>query len=150
MHIKSKYLTLTAIILLLVATNVSAAPFRSTVNAITTTNVTTIPVASTNTTYTKSIDVKYIRNDQDTGILYKATSSGTVDLNLQMQTSYKPSTDGAVDSDYLDSHSIDTSITDTIWRLATLDTVILTNLRFKITGQGSNDASTTIEIKVSK
>ena len=139
-----------AISFLLICTSVFAAPFRSVVNARSTTNVTALPVGSTDTLHTKSIDVKYIRNDQDTGILYKATSDGVVDLGLVLQISYKPSTDGAFDSDYLDSELIDASITDELWHLVTIDTVILPHARFRITGQGSNDASTTIEIKVSK
>ncbi len=128
----------------------NAAPFRSVVNAKNTSKNTTIVVASTTTAYTVAIDSKYIKNNEDTGILYRATSDGAVDLRLDMQISFKPSVDGAADTDYLDSHVIDTSITDEVWHLATLDTVILPYLRFKVTGQGSNHASTTIEIKVSK
>ena len=127
-----------------------AAPFRSVVNARSTTNVTTLPVGSTDVLRTKSIDVKYIRNDQDTGVLYKATSSGEVNVALEMQISYKPSTDGLADSDYLPSNFIDSSIVDEDWHLVTLDTVILPYLRFILLGQGSNHSSTTLEIKVSK
>jgi hypothetical protein len=138
------------VVFLLIGSHAFSAPYRSVVNAVDTSNTTDIEVASTGTVYTKSIDGKDIQNDGDVGIMYKATSDGVVDLSLSLQESFKPLKSGAVDTDYVTTSVINSSVTDEVWHLATVDTVILPYLRFIATGQGSNDASTTIEIKVSK
>src|SRR3990167_1254184 len=130
------------IITMFICTPAWPAPTKSVINARSTTKVTALPVGNTDTLYTTSIDMKDASNGEDIGILYKATSDGVVNLNLKAQISFKPSTDGVADADYVDSHVIDTSITNEAWHLATIDTVSLTHLRFKIVGQGSNDTST--------
>lgn len=84
------------------------------------------------------------------GIMYKATSSGTVALTLQALRSFKtPDTEDAPDATYV-VWNVSTTTSDQAWHMATLDTVVEPYMRYQITGTGSNDASTTIQIKVEK
>lgn len=143
--------TVLILVMLLIPSFAYAAPFRSITNAKSATDDSTIfSVGSTNVVRTQSINVKDAINSDDVGVLYRATSSGVVDIKITAQTSFKPLNDGSIDADYLDSHVIDASVTDELWNLATIDTLILPYLRFVVTGQGSNDSSTLVEIKVSK
>ena len=137
------------ITIMLMPTVVLAAPYRSTTNAKSSTGVKDIAVATTSTVFTQSVDIKENETGLDNGIYYKASSSGVVNLRIDLQESFEPSTDGAADADYQTSAIVTTSLTDKTWHLATIDTV-LPNIRFKVIGQGSNDATTTVEIKVSR
>jgi len=108
-----------------------------------------IPVASTGTVYTKAFS---LRNNPlgPVGVMFKATSSGVVNLQLQAQQSYGlPATEGAFDSAYQNWKTVET-VTDQNWHVATLDTVVMPYGRYRIVGTGSNDASTTIKIKIGK
>ena len=139
--------------MLFAVTMVHAAPYRSTVNIKSATDDTVqFLVGGTTTICTKSLKVVDIKNDEDTGIMYKAIGSGTIDITLAMQQSYRPAAvEGTCeDAEYLDTNTIEASISDANWSLATLDTVILPYIRFKVTGNGSNAAGTLFEIKVSK
>lgn len=146
-----RILTLSAI-LLLVCSIASAAPFRSSVNAKSATDDSVqFVVGSTNTLYTKSLRAVDIRNDEETGIMYRAIGSGTINIYLSMEQSFgPPSTEGASSTDYIPTHTIDSSITSTGWNLTTVDTVLLPYIRFRAIGKGSNAAGTLLEIKVSK
>ena len=147
-----RILTISAVFLL-IASMAFAAPFRSTVNVKSATDDTVqFLVGSTTTICTKSLKVTDIKNDEETGILYKAISTGTIDVTLEMQQSYRAAeVEGTcVDAEYLTTDLIETSIADGLWSLATIDTVILPYIRFRITGNGSNDQGTLFEIKVSK
>ena len=111
---------------------------------------TTITVPSTTTVYTKSISLKNQSALSPVGVAYKATSSGTISVSIQAEQSHKtPATEGAADVTYQNFEPAVTT-SDASWRMNTLDTVIMPYMRFKIVGTGSNDASTTIQIKVSK
>lgn len=84
------------------------------------------------------------------GIMYKASSPGTVTLSLQALRSYdRPNVEGQNDVKYV-GWNVSQSVSDTNWHVATLDTVIMPYFTYKITGSGSNDAGTTIQIKVEK
>lgn len=108
-----------------------------------------IAVASTGTAITKSFSLVN-HSIGSVGVMYKATSSGVVSLSIQAQQSYrKPVTEGSDDVNYVVWQSFST-VSDTAWHMATLDSVVMPYGRFKITGTGSNDASTTIQFKVGK
>lgn len=110
----------------------------------------TIKVPTTSTVYTKSISLKNASVNGNVGVMYKATSSGTVTLALQALRSYdRPTTEGSSDVKYV-VWNAPQSISDTSWHMATLDTIVSPYLVFKVIGSGSNDTSTSIQIKVLK
>lgn len=109
--------------------------------------VSTIAVPTTATVYTKSISL-INHGYEGIGVMYKATSAGTIAVTVQAQRSYAPpASESAYDAAYVDWNT-SSSTTDNTWRMATLDTVIMPYLRFKISGTGSNAASTTMQVKV--
>lgn len=109
--------------------------------------VSTIAVPTTATVYTKSISL-INHGYESVGVMYKATSAGTIAVTVQSQRSYSPpTTESVYDPAYVDWNT-PTSTSDNTWRMATLDTVIMPYLRFKISGTGSNAASTTMQVKV--
>jgi hypothetical protein len=108
-----------------------------------------MPVSSTDTLYTKSFSKQKVEN---MALMYKATSNGAVDVSIYLLQSFtKPTTEGTLDSRYATTDTIIANLSDEIWHIATFDT--LTPLPFgvyQITGNGSNDASTTVEIQTCK
>jgi hypothetical protein len=108
-----------------------------------------IPVASTDTIYTKSFSKQ---KAESMALMYKATSDGTVDVSIKLMQSFaRPTTEGTYDNRYVTSDSIVDNLSDEAWHIATIDT--LTSLPFglyQITGNGSNDGSTTVEIETGK
>lgn len=143
---------LMAVCLLIGTKAFAEANYRSVTSAISATDDTSVFLTGgTNIVYTKAFSVKNVKNDNDIGIMYKATSPGAVDIKLDTEGSYTPpATEGSADTNYLHIGTIDASITDESWHLATIDSVVLTYMRFKVTGQGSNAATTTFQIKISK
>lgn len=110
----------------------------------------TISVPSTTTVTTDSQSLVNTGLATNIGIMYKATSSGTVTLSLQALRSFqRPSLEGVSDATYVVWNAVST-VSDQAWHLVTLDTVVEPYLVYKITGTGSNDASTKIQIKVEK
>lgn len=113
-------------------------------------NASPVAVASQATVYTKSFSL----NNQmlgPVGVMYKATSSGTVNLSIQALQSYKqPAIEGTVDSTYVTWKSVETALANQNWHAATLDTLIMPYGLFKVVGGSGNDASTAIQIKVGK
>ncbi len=109
----------------------------------------TITVASTTTNYSKSVSLVN-HSFESVGVMYKATSSGVINLTLQAERSFdRPSTESAANTAYI-SWNAPATVTDSSWHMVTLDTVVMPYLRFKLTGVGSNDASTSMQIKVEK
>jgi uncharacterized membrane protein len=106
-------------------------------------------VSSTDTLYTRSFSKQKVENMT---LMYKATSTGAVDVSIYLLQSFtKPTTEGTLDSRYATTDTIVASLDDEVWHIATLDTI--TALPFgvyQITGNGSNDASTTVEIQTCK
>lgn len=110
----------------------------------------TIPAGGQSQNCTYSMPIKSIEN-KVIGVMYKATSDGTVNLKITFEQSYdRPSTEGTTDSGYLTSESIDSSLSDENWHLATIDTAVMLYGRFCISGESGNDGSTTMSIKVAK
>ncbi len=110
----------------------------------------TIGASSTTTVLTDSVSLENTGLATNIGVMYKATSSGVVGVSIQAQRSFqRPTTEGSSDATYVVWNTAFTT-TDTAWHLATLDTVVTPYLNFKVTGTGSNDASTTVQIKVEK
>ena len=110
-----------------------------------------IAVSGTAIIYTKALRIPYGINF---GISAKAASSGTIDLKVEIQQSFKvPNPEGIADAHW----STPTDITSPIFSSITSATIAQKALnvdpfvycRFKITGQGSNDTSTTLNIWVS-
>lgn len=111
----------------------------------------TIAVPSTSTTViTDSQSLVNTGLATNIGIMYKATSSGVIGLSLQATRSFKaPTTEGSADVTYVLWNAPATT-TDSAWHMATLDTVVEPYMRYQIVGTGSNDASTTVQIKIQK
>lgn len=108
---------------------------------------TTMTPASTSTVYSKSISLVN-HGYESVGVMYKATSSGVIALTVQPQRSFdRPTTESANNAAYVPWNAPFT-ISDNLWHMATLDTVVMPYVRFQITGTGSNDSSTTIQMKL--
>lgn len=126
---------------------------RTVQNAITHDTLTTYSTIGVPTTTTAITDSQSLVNTTvagNVGVMYKATSSGTITLSLQALRSFqRPTTEGSADASYIVWNSSQ-SISDSAWHMVTLDTIVEPYLTFKVTGSGSNDASTTIQIKVAK
>ena len=108
-------------------------------------------IRGTATIYTDSMKTYLLEPTDNVGLMYRAQGS-TVNLKLDIEQSFAPpTTEGSTDQDYVTTDSVDSSITVAdSWKVATLDTVVMPYMRFKVSGQGSNSATTTLEIKVSK
>lgn len=112
--------------------------------------MTNINVPGTTVLYTKSISLVNHAVGADVGVMYKATSSGTVNLSVQVGRSFqRPTTEGAANASYIEWKAPFT-VNDTAWHLATYDTVVMPYMRFKITGGSGNDSTTNIQLKVQK
>lgn len=114
--------------------------------------VTTISVPTTGTVFTRSFDISQHQIGEPVGVMFKAASTGVINLTIIPQQSYqRPTTEGSSDATYVNwGITGATTTSDTAWRVATLDSVLMPYGRFKIIGNGSNDAATTIQIKVAK
>lgn len=105
---------------------------------------------TTSSVYSHSFPIHSANSPVNIGVMYKA-SPATADVAVYFEQSFrKPSTEGASDSAYIVTDTINASLTDANWHLATIDTVEMTYGRFKIDGQNSSPATTTIQIKVVK
>jgi len=110
--------------------------------------VSIIPVASTATVYTGSFS---LQATEKMAVMYKAAGS-TIDLDVYLEQSYaRPATEDVLNPEFIITHYIDTSLTDTKWHCATLST--LTPLpfgRFKVIGVGGNSSETSIQMRIGK
>lgn len=110
----------------------------------------TMSIFSTNNTIPNSFSLKNTGLATGIGVMYKATSTGTVAVSIQALRSFKaPTTEGTQDVTYVVWNAPFTT-SDNNWHLATLDTVVEPYLVFKATGTGSNSSSTTLQIEVEK
>lgn len=110
---------------------------------------TTITVPTTSTVFTKSVSLVN-HGYESVGVMYKATSSGTITATIEADRSFdRPATESSSSSSYVVWKAPET-ISDSAWHMITLDTVTMPYVRFKLVGSGSNDASTTLQIKVEK
>ncbi len=111
-------------------------------------NLTDINVPNTQTVFTKAYS---IRNHQwdSVSIMYKATSGGVVGVSIQAERSFHlPTTEAVADTSYVIWNTTATATDKSTWHMATLDTVATPYVRFRITGTGSNDNSTTVKIQL--
>lgn len=113
--------------------------------------ITAIPIASQAVVYTKAVKLSFAAFF---ALSYKCASSGTVNLKIEIEQSYKlPTTEGAADDYYAvpeNTNEIDAGVTDTDQHHISLSPVAMKYVRFKITGLEGNDASTTIQLYLSK
>lgn len=135
--------------LLLMMGGVANADLQRTVENITSTDtLVNINVPSTGTVYTKAYSVRKTEAAESIAYMYKPTSSGTIGVSIQAERSFAaPSTEAVADATYVAWNSPATT-SSAIWQMATLDTVVMPYVRFKITGTGSNHNSTTVQIKL--
>lgn len=109
-----------------------------------------IPIATTAVVYTKSFK---IGNGINFGISAKAASSGTINLKVELEQSFElPATEGNADSLWAIPDNITSAVFASITSTTVKHTVFnpdpLVYCRLKITGLGSNDASTTLKLWV--
>lgn len=109
-----------------------------------------ITIPNLDVRYTKSISFQNV-DYADIGVMYKATSSGTVGLTVDLERSFtKPTIEGQSDTQYIVTDRIATTLGNQEWHMATINTVLMPYARFKIQGTGSNSAVTTLKINVGK
>ena len=103
------------------------------------------------TTYTKAISMRNQNTDYPIGVMYRAINptGSAVRISFQTQGSYKlPTTEGEADDDYVDMIATSDTLIETIWKLATIDTVIMPYMRFRVDSLEGNADNTTFEMKV--
>lgn len=109
-----------------------------------------LSVPLTTTVYTASFPIKS-NTTNNVGVAYRNVAVATATTTIWFQQSHKrPDTELAADDSYLNTEGPWTTSTNTNWKQATIDTVVMPYGRFKITGTGQNPATSTIDIKVSK
>ena len=108
-------------------------------------------VGGNTTYYTQSMSLAYAKYF---AVAYKATSSGVIDLTITFEQSYDvPTTEGSSDTEYVVASGVSdvhTNLADTNWHNASLSPAVMPYGRFKIVGGATNDASTTLQLKLSK
>ena len=118
--------------------------------AITLGGSTTIAISGTDTVYTDTYLLSYV---DYMAIRYKASSSGVVNLKIEMEQDIEaPATENVSDTDMTepdDLPDVDTALTDTNNHKKQFLPDTFKCYRFKITGLAGNDASTTLTIYVS-
>jgi hypothetical protein len=111
---------------------------------------TTIAVATTAVVYTKSFRISHSR---DFGLVYCATSSGTVSLKIELEEGALEllNSEGLAAATWIEPEGvsdIESDLATETWHIKNLSPVVMPYGRFKITGGASNDASTTIVMKI--
>ena len=109
-----------------------------------------IAIASTAVIYTKAFKLTY---GEYFALAYIATSSGTVDLTIELEQSFQaPATEGAADDNYVEPEGMANiaAVSDENMHVKAINPVPMPWGRFKITGGASNDASTTIRLRLAK
>jgi len=120
------------------------------VRSITKAGAENIAVASTATVYTDSFKLK---QGMYFGLWFLANSAaGAPDLKIQLEQSYKaPATEGSADANYAipeNMADIQSSLTAETAKVQLISPVPMTYARFKITGQGSNNADTILNMRI--
>jgi len=115
------------------------------------THVAAIPIASAATVYTASFPfgmAEYFSLD------YKATSSGVVGLKIELEVGNSlPDTEGSADTDWAvpeNAQDIEADLDDETQHHKKLSPVTSKYGRLKITGSGTNDASTVLAAKLAR
>jgi len=120
------------------------------VRSITALGLEDIAVASTATVYTDSFKLK---QGMYFGLwLLASSAAGAPDLKIQLEESYTaPATEGSADSNYVipeNMADIQSSLTAETAKVQLISPVPMTYARFKITGQGTNNADTILNMKI--
>ena len=113
---------------------------------------TTIAIASAATVYTKAWEWG---TGEDFSLDYNAASSGVIGSKIELeQGNVLPTTEGAVDADNWavaeNAQDIESNLAEGNQHFKKLSPVVSKYGRLKITGSGSNDASTTLKAKLSR
>lgn len=107
-----------------------------------------IPVASTGTAYTPAFEINAL---EAMGIQAIATSDGDVDVLIQLEHCMAAPTSEAADTANAvvpDGFADILNLTDELTHIKQINPVPAKLARFKMTGQGSNDASTTVALEL--
>jgi len=116
------------------------------------TGVIEIPIISDAVVYTPPISLKF---GEYFAIAYKATSDGNVKLKIEFEQCHVEPDLEVADVRSVEAvgfADIEASLADEIWHIKKIEPAALPYGRFKITGLtgvGANDASTTLQIKIS-
>ena len=104
-----------------------------------------LAVASTGTAYSQSF---LWPRGSSFSVEYKFTSSGNVDVKVEIESgSSEPDTEGAADTtNYAVGNTIQANITDEVLHFDPPAPTVSKYCRFKFTGQGSNAASTVLDV----
>ena len=100
-----------------------------------------IAVATTGTAYSRSFQIPRGANF---GLEYRFTSPGLIDVTISTETgSSRPTTEGSADTtNFLVANEIEANITVAVLKGNAPAPVVGEYVRFKIKGNGSNDAGT--------
>ena len=109
-----------------------------------------IPVALTNTVYTRAIAIPY---GLSFAVWLKLTSAaGSVSMTITVEESYTlPATEGAADDNWVTPANVTAIVTDRTAEtayMAALSPVVAPYLRLKIVGTGSNNADSLADIRL--
>ncbi len=110
------------------------------------TDTSTITVNNQEFVWTKSMRVSELEGSM--GVMYKMASAGAMALTLE-QSYDKPATEGVNDSTYIQTSTINAGINTPVWQMATIDTVSMPFIRFKVKGATGNSTNS-IQIKIVK
>jgi len=133
-------------------TSLAETPAGTVVDIVQITDTDGIAVASTATVYSNSFPLP---RQASFGVLLRIASSGTVDVLVELeQSNIRPTTEGSADTtNYAEAQDVDgdaisaiATITDEVMHVVNFAPVATGFARLKITGQGSNDASTVIAV----
>jgi len=112
-----------------------------------------MPIASNAVVYSKAFKLD---GGTKFGITYKPNSTGAdvIALKIELEQSHLlPTTEGAADANYVvpeGGMTIVAAAADKLVHIASLSPVVTRYARLKITGGGTNSASTTVNCKISR
>lgn len=106
-----------------------------------------IPVAGTATVYTPAFVLGFA---EAFGVGLLAASDGVVDVLVELEECMSVPTNEAADTDCVEPEGFPDvmNLTDEVMHIKQITPVPAKYGRFKLTGQGSNDASTTVRIEL--
>lgn len=114
-------------------------------------SLTSIAVASTGTAYTPYFALP--KNLGSMGLMLKFGSSGAVDVKVDLEEGNEIPADQAVDTNWAVGDAVSSGVVATTTAILLVQPIAAKYARLKLTGQGSNHASTVLsraEIAISK
>lgn len=111
-------------------------------------HVESIPIPSLTTVYTKVFKLSF---GEYFSLFWKCTSDGTVSVQIELEQSWvEPATEGASDDNYVipEGASIIDTETDEVQHCKSISPIPSIWARIKLTGTGSNAASTVIRLRL--